>query len=502
MFKKIYVFALMLVFFSCQKKESILTYNIMVMYDTLNPKLVKDQSSMQVVSMINEGLLSFKNNSYDLRLAKSIKERKKSFEITIRDDIYWSDGHKITVDDFILGFREALKKETAAYYAYMLYPIKNAREYNSGNLDENELGVRKINDKTFVIDLEQETPYFKYILTLPISYPLPSHIYDKTYGIENNVLSSSAFLLNDFNENEATLIKNNRYYDDVKIDKIKLVAINNYQVVNNLIKNQELDITRVEPSAKNIVKSDNLTSYFNERIWFFEYNYDNKILLNDNFREAISLAVNKKEYVEKIKEDGSKIANYIIPLSFIDRNITEYRYDNNLAKEKMKMALEELGMKNSDINLVFLAGNSDPEIKEANYIQEVLRKELGINLNVITMSYRERLNLTKEKKFDITLNTWSPKYYDASAMLTRWYNKDKFIPYLENVIYLFENAQNSSDLKKRNEEFLKLEKILVDKNIITPIYFSIENLYIRENIYGIKINNISNILDFKKGYID
>lgn len=42
----------------------------------------------------------------------------------------WSDGERVTAHDFVFSYHRMLHPDLAAYYAEMLYPLKNAEDYN------------------------------------------------------------------------------------------------------------------------------------------------------------------------------------------------------------------------------------------------------------------------------------------------------------------------------------------------------------------------------------
>src|SRR5687768_4795483 len=46
-------------------------------------------------------------------------------------DHSWSDGVPVTAEDFVFAWRRVLHPDTAAPYAYYLYPIRNARDVNT-----------------------------------------------------------------------------------------------------------------------------------------------------------------------------------------------------------------------------------------------------------------------------------------------------------------------------------------------------------------------------------
>ena len=99
----------------------------------LNSTLATDASSGMILGHVMEGLLRM---SMDDQLEPGIAERWEVTETQakfwLRDNAKWSDGVAVTAHDFIFAWKTALKPETASEYAFLLYPIKNARAVNEG----------------------------------------------------------------------------------------------------------------------------------------------------------------------------------------------------------------------------------------------------------------------------------------------------------------------------------------------------------------------------------
>ena len=53
----------------------------------------------------------------------------------------WSDGSPVSAQDFVYAFQRVLAPETAAEYASILYPVKNALAFNKGSVKKDKLGV-------------------------------------------------------------------------------------------------------------------------------------------------------------------------------------------------------------------------------------------------------------------------------------------------------------------------------------------------------------------------
>ena len=68
------------------------------------------------------------------------------YDFQLRPDAKWSNGDKVTPDDFVFAFRRLMAKATGAPYANILYTLKNAERLNKGDLPAEALGVRALDE--------------------------------------------------------------------------------------------------------------------------------------------------------------------------------------------------------------------------------------------------------------------------------------------------------------------------------------------------------------------
>ena len=80
------------------------------------------------------------------------------YTFKLRENGKWSDGSPVTAEDFVFSLSRVEDPKTAAGYANILYPIKNAEKINKSGLALDQLGVKAIDAKTLEITLERATP--------------------------------------------------------------------------------------------------------------------------------------------------------------------------------------------------------------------------------------------------------------------------------------------------------------------------------------------------------
>ena len=224
-----------------------------------------------------------------------------------------------------------------------------------------------------------------------------------------------------------------------------------------------------------------------------------QIIKNLHLRKAISLGINREEYVNLVKKDGSKVAlNMVSDILGYKKGygISDFNFEES--KKELELAKKELG--NKKIKLELLTGNTPIEIKEAQFLQNSISK-LGIDVVIKTVPFKERLSLIKENNYDIALNTWSPKYRDPLAILERFYFKNKEVSVFNQKEYQKLIDESKNDLNGRNDKLHLAEKLLLESLVVSPLYFSIENQYINPKIKGLLNVPIGNITDLSYAYI-
>ncbi|MDF4200665.1 ABC transporter substrate-binding protein, partial [Bacillus subtilis] len=78
----------------------------------------------------------------------------KTYTFHIRKDAKWSDGSKVTAQDFVTSWRRSASPSAKSGYNYIFTGIKNATKVSSGELPASDLGVKALNDTTLQVQLE------------------------------------------------------------------------------------------------------------------------------------------------------------------------------------------------------------------------------------------------------------------------------------------------------------------------------------------------------------
>ncbi|MGA9534233.1 MAG: ABC transporter substrate-binding protein, partial [Anaerolineales bacterium] len=147
---------------------------------SLDPGIVNDDASIFIVNQLFEGLVSVDQESNVLPAAAErweILDEGRRYRFHLDEGLKWSDGAPLTAQDFEFGWRRNLRLVGGSPAGHLLYVIKNARMYAESERESAaDLGVRTIGEHTLEVELESPIAYLPHLLSLPVAYPLPSHL--------------------------------------------------------------------------------------------------------------------------------------------------------------------------------------------------------------------------------------------------------------------------------------------------------------------------------------
>lgn len=151
----------------------------------------------------------------------------------------------------------------------------------------------------------------------------------------------------------------------------------------------------------------------------------------------------------------------------------------------------------------FLSGDSEVAKKYSMGLQEIIRKNLGIELVIENVDFKTRLQKMREGDFAIVLAGWAADYNDPMTFLDMWttdspYNDVKW----SNKQYdeLIKKAKTAGDPNERIKAMADAEKILLDELPIIPVYWPQRNYAEHPWVKGIIRTSIGPENDWKWAY--
>lgn len=479
----------------------------------INPLTASTTEAAELIGCMYEGLVRQDANGQVLPgsgVAKdwTISEDGLVYTFTLKDEAVWSDGSPITADQFVYAWEKVLNPETASQYSYMLYYIKNATPYNTGDLtDFNEVGVKALDEKTLEVTLEAPTDYFLECLVISEYGPLPVNFVEDAgtniYLDVEHMVSNGPFICTEWIPDVSmTFVKNENYWDadSVKLDGIKFEFVMDTNTIINLYETGELDVMLVQPEFLSTYNTAaGFVSIVEPVTEYLKFNYNNEYFANENIRRAFSMALNRAEYMTAMAT-GSTPAYAYVPGSIrgpagqgFRENYGDLYTDANPDEAKALLAkgLEELGKTAEDLNgigLSLVIGEGDLNLKTAQIFQQYWKNVLGMDITVRSMRYALRQEAYDNNDWTIAKEGWGADYNDAMSFLdlfesTSPYNDCGYASAEYDA--LMEQIRNTTG-DERQKILQDAEKMLIqDDACIAPTFFQSRNWVCKDNVQGI-----------------
>ena len=485
----------------------------------INPYFIESKSDMYLIQSLWEPLMK---KGYDgefypniLKTLPTVSEDKKTYLFTLREDLNWEDGSKVTTKDIEFTYKFLMDKYYNGSFDRESLNIKNWLDYKEGIKDHIE-GIDILDDYNFKVTVE--TPNIQTMELLNI-YPLSYLYYGQYYSQGSFVqeenksvkpFGNGVFKFLGYEVDKYIVLEANPYYykgkSDIKTLTYKKVDQKNW---TDQLLSGNIDLLRdVFLNQENIIntsKAEFLNGYFFPH-WEYFYigiNHTNPILKDVNVRKAIELCIDKKSIVDKLSNNNLSILNTPIDKNFYKLNDYEIDSNNNFNKNEAVKLLQKSGWKkgvngmrekdNLKLELNFLTNKNDYILSQIIPIIEKNLSNVGIGLIIQEADN----NLIKNNNED------SPIVYDLYLMnkdydfnsnwinsfkttgINNWYgySNEKLDEILNNVFTEF-------DIDKQKQLYSEANDIIKEDIPVIPLFQNKQFDIYNGRILGINSANI------------
>ncbi len=467
---------------------------------TLDWNLATDSISIRIIENLMEGLTQFDQDLNPVpAVAKGwkVSEDGKTYIFPLHNSISWSDGKRVTAHDFEYSWKRLLNPATAAEYAYFLYDIENAYEYNSGQIkDPSLIGIKAIDDTTFEVRLRKPVVYFPSITTFTATFPLRRDIVEK-YGDHwtdpANIVTNGPFLLKEWrHEYSLTLTANKDYYGGrPKLDAIRFYVIGESTTALTLYETGGLDMVSLPPLAiPHYKKHSEYSHHPFLRGYYYGFNVEKPPFNDKRVRQSFSMAIDRTAFPEILK-GGELPATSWIPQGMMGYNPSiGLSFDPAGARALLREAGYPDGSGFPEVTAVF---STNPEnLLIAQNLQAQWKKNLGIEVKLDNQEWKVFLKTLQTNTPPIFRLGWGADYPDPDNFMnlftstsgnnrTHWKNRE--------YDRLVEAAAMEQDLEKRKRLYDQAQKILTEENVpIMPLFTNAQNLLVKPYVKGFRPN--------------
>ena len=486
---------------------------------SMDQHIATDGLSFEVIAATIEGLYTLDADGNAIpAIAKSydVSEDGLVYTFHLREDAKWSNGEPVTANDFVYAWRRLVDPNTASEYAFIMdvAGVVNAASVNAGEASLEELGVNAVDDYTLEVTLAFPVPFFLQLMTFPSFFPM-NEAFVTEKGADyaqtpEGLLANGPFKMTEWTQGHSFKVeKNDSYYDkdNVNIDGIEYKIMKDAQTAALEFESGNLDVVRLTGEIVDLYKENEAFTLIHEGyLWYIAPNEEVEELQNVNLRQALGRAVNKEQLTETVLNDGSTVANFIVPVTlatgpdgkdFRETSANDYMtYDVEVAQEYWEKAKAELGIETLTLELLF--EDTDSMKKCAEFIQSELQTNLpGLTIELKSQPKKNRLELMRAGDYQLGITRWGPDYADPTTYL------DMFITGSSNNYPNYSNEEYDAlmnrigkgdlvyDIEARWEAMKEAEELLIARDAAAlPMYQQGNTYLIDQQVKGIETHSV------------
>ncbi|MFW2489591.1 ABC transporter substrate-binding protein [Clostridium chromiireducens] len=433
-----------------------------------------------IMCALSKGLVSKSaDNKIVPSLASDVVKDKDGiqYEFKMRDDIFWSDGSKITASDIANFFKELLKEEDEVNIQALL-EVYGAKEFRAGKaIFENGVAIRAT-ENSVIIRLNQKNEEFLSELTKP-QYRLRKYLI-MWRNLNNNydkLVYSGDYKIDSVSK-ENMVLKRNNNNSELKISNINILNDENVELsmASYEVKERDIVINPPESELNKLAEENNLISIPEAKAAYLVMNSSDNSLPVQGRREIYNNVCKAIESYQNLNNKEFELAEG----SF-------FREDKkDLTKlQARKVVSNKEGKWDKPKVLTLLGEDSNENRILCRVIQEWFK-----NNTDITIKY----SLVKEEFKDEELR----KRYDMILVNNEASILDKTQFYSNFKEYLTDSQSKlleKSKISTQNLDYSGFEESIFDNYNVLPLVFYNENIAISDKISELKLDGNGN-LDF------
>lgn len=481
----------------------------------VNPVLANTPADLDMTALIYSGLMR-KNENAELipDLAESYEMSKDglTYTFTLKDQIFFQDGTKVTIDDVI----------------FTINKTKDSVIKSPHKVDWEGVTVTKIDNKKIQFTLKKPYPLFLENTTLGI---IPEHVWNNSPTELNNAntnpIGSGPYKVKNINKESSGVITSYELepFDQFVLGKAYIGTLNLYFYQNEdlllkALEGGEVDeISSITPLNADILKERNyqIGSSVLPRVFglFFNQN-QNQIFTDKVVVRAIDQAIDKDKIIREVLFGYGVTIDDPIPPNMIPYQKLEPKNDlsreeiiknisTNLAKDGwnkgtdgfLQKTTTDKKKKKSTTLLQFSisTGNAWELTKAAELIKQDLEK-VGIKVDIKTFEVGNlNQSVIRPRKYDALL--FGQIINHESDLFAFWHSSQRKDPGLNVAMYtnakvdkILEDAFVTIDEQTRIKKYAQFEDE-IKKDMPAVFLYSPKFIYVvSDKIKGLSINHL------------
>ena len=417
----------------------------------LNPQSYSG-NERALLTQLFEGLTELKTEGVRLVSVVSIEHSDdyKEWIFTLRNDLKWSDGEKITASTYLDSWFDSLENSNSNE-VYRLFVIKGTEDYYNKKTNRTSVGI-KVQDNKLIVSLNNPIKNFDEWVSNPIFYPIRKE--NRDLSLDKKIVNG-AFKVSSFTNDEIILERNENYWDNIntKLKEVKISLVEDGIMAYEMFPRNEID-------------------YFGEPFYSMPFDRLNQV---NTLPEKLVFPTSKYWYISIPNENKEKF--------FENLEIKKLMYTVSDPEFMGKVILE------NDSPAIFSHSHPSSDIlNKAKEDFENIKEKSNFNFSETPyIAYFENNNLLEKKLLLSTVKEWIGQFKipirvtsNSDSGIT--FRIEKYLVGTNNMndLYYYINYKYGSNIKS-DEEFLNTLPVI-------PLLQEYDTVLSHSNVRGLNVS--------------
>ena len=468
---------------------------------TLDPHITTDATSAQIIVELFGGLVTIDpdlNIVSDLAESWDVSPDGLKYTFYLRPDAKFHNGKLVTADDVRWSLERATDPLTespvADQYLGDIVGVKAKLKGDAATIS----GVRLVDEHTVEITIDAPKSYFLAKLTYPTAFVLDRENVEasprKWFRQPNG---TGPFQLSSYQVGESMVLSRNEYYHlgPPKLDEVELILSGGTSML--MYENDEIHLAGV-----GLADLDRLLDTSNKlhpelvqappsfSVSYIGFNVAEPPLDDPKFRQALNLAIDKREIASVVLGDQVIPATGILPPGFpgFSPDVHGYDFDPDRARQLLKESKYGDDLENLPPITLTTSGSFGAVISlDMEVVLQMWEKNLGVKVEIQQTEFATFLKDLNRRRFQMFDIGWIADYPDPENFLDILFYSDSQNNHTNysnpEVDRLLERARTESDQTVRYQIYHQAEQQILDDAPWVPLWYSGERyLLLKPNV--------------------
>lgn len=409
----------------------------------------------------------------------------------LRENARWSNGEKVTAEDFVRSWERTLKIGPLAPHTELLNNIEGVTRAQRSPTPA-AFGARAIDEHTLQVRLQHGDDSFPALVAHPVFRPVKVADADRTNRLESHeLISNGAFLLSATETDKVQLERAQTYWDEpsVALDRVTFVNKTNAEDALSAYQAGEIDAITNAPFEPLALKL--LASYKDFRrstygaLTYYAFNTAREPFDDVRVREALALAIDRERVSRDDLGGATEPAGKFLPQAMsgekpVVNQADLLEYDVNRARELLAQAGYPDGEGFPVIRL--LVNRNEQQRIVAQSIAAMWRAALNVETEIIIRNWDEYEATIRAGDYDVVRRGMVMQ--TTSELINIWMMFDRDALLVPEEL----PSPESTPANPEKKIVVETEAQALENLVAMPIYFASSYSLVKPYVSGFDAN--------------